>query len=133
MNFTRSYNLNQAPIFGSGPQLNFPDAVGPVGYVAASEGTIDVPSGSATGVAFQVPFGTIAGAKAAFIQNAGPSGTINVGLNGATGSFVELPPGGSIDVALPVAATGNPLRTIAVAVGAVQPGLGQVKYILLGE
>lgn len=133
MNFTRSYSLNHAPVVGSGPQETYPDTVGPVPYAAINEGVIDVPSGSATGALFQVPFGAVAVPKALFVKNGGPSGTIEVALNGATGSFVELSAGGSVDVAMPSPVASKPLTQVAVVVGAVQPGLGQIQYIILGD
>ncbi len=132
MNFTRSYGLNYAPTVGSGPQVNASDSVAGT-YVAANEGVIDVPSGSATGTSFEVPFGAVGAAKSVFVQNAGPSGSVNVALNGATGSFIELPAGGSVDVAIPTSVSGHPVVAVAVAVGAVQPGLGSIRYIILGQ
>jgi hypothetical protein len=133
MNFTRTYSLNSTPPLG-GPNTTATDVVGPVTMTAQNEGVLDIPSGSATGAAFSIPFGSVGSPQHVFVQNAGMSGTIKVGINGGTGAsqVMELPPGGSVEYTAPVAVA-EPPTVIAVFVGATEPGLGQVKYVIYGN
>lgn len=133
MDFTRSLNLNLQQTVGSGQQ-NIGDTVAGT-YNAASQGVLDIPSGSATGTVFLVPLGSIGNPKSVFIKNAGPSGSVNYSPQGTgvgTGAF-EITAGGSLDIQMPLTPTGKPITNVAVSVAASQPGLGQIQYVILGD
>lgn len=131
MDFTRSLNLNLQQTVGTGQQ-NLGDTVAGT-YNAASQGVLDVASGAATGASQNVPLGGVGNPKSVFVGFAGPSGSVNVTLQGAgTGSF-EITAGGSLDIQMPSQPNGKPITAVAVAVAASQPGLGQVQFVILGD
>lgn len=99
-------------------------------YGAQTVGTIDVPSGTASGVPFNVPFGSISAAKGYFLK-AGCD--VRVAVNGATGSPQSIASGGFMMGAAPAVVSGAPVTSITLVTVASADGLKQITFGVYGD
>ncbi len=99
-------------------------------YTAQSLGTIDIPSGTASGVAFQIPFGSVANAKGYYIK---AGADVKLAWNGATGAPVPVASGGFHMAAMPGNVSGTALSSGVLVTVATADGLKTITYGIFGD
>lgn len=130
MNLTEALSLTyQAP---GGATVAQSIAVNQATYSAQSGGTIDVPSGSPSGLAFPIPFGSVATPIGiAIIARAAAVGAY---FNGATaGTALPLPTGGSIVAVAPRGMAGPGFTSAVIVSNGPAGAAGQVDYLVFGD
>lgn len=129
MELTLSGNLNYSPP-GGGSNVNLPLSVSGT-YAAQSLGTLDIPSGSASGTTVAVSFGSVGTPIGLYVKNRVGTG-VNVKINSATPTFRLVNDGVLVTAggALPGA---NPLTSVDIVLAVAQTATGQVDFAVWGE
>lgn len=126
---TLSGNLNYTPP-GGDSAINLPLAAGAT-YGAQSSGSIDVPSGSASGATFAISLGSVTNPVAFVVKNR--AGTaVNLAINSASSPF-RVSNNGIVAKADNAVPAGNPLTGLTVILVATQTSLGAVDYLIFGD
>ncbi len=126
---TLSGNLNYTPP-GGDAAINLPLAAGAT-YGAQSSGSIDVPSGSASGATFSISLGAVSSPVAFVVKNR--AGTaVNLAINSASSPF-RMSNNGVMANANNAAPAANPLTALTVILVATQTAAGQVDYLIFGD
>lgn len=109
-NFTATLNLQYTP---PGAPVNSGVAAMSVGgtYQAGQAGSIDVPPGTTVDTVLGVPFGSVSKAKLLVLKN-GLSSELGVRLNASVTNNFNVPPGGVVSYAVPVAPGAVPLTQV---------------------
>lgn len=99
---------------------------------AQSVGSLDIPSGTASGTEFPIPFGSVGAAKVCIIEN---KMTTEVGLrlNGAGADIITLGPGQRFSVEGSVAGSGTPLTSASIVTTADPTSTEKVNFWVLGD
>lgn len=126
---TLSGNLNYTPP-GGDAAINLPLAAGAT-YGAQSSGSVDVPSGSASGATFAISLGAVASPVGFVIKNRGGT-AVNVSLNSAAAPF-RVSHNGVVAQMNNAAPAANPLTAVTVILVATQTSLGAVDYLIFGD
>jgi hypothetical protein len=126
---TLSGNINYAPP-GGGDNVNLPLSVTGT-YAAQSIGTLDVPSGSASGTTVAISFGSVASPLGVYLRNRVGTG-INVKINSSTPTF-RLVDGGVLVQAGAVDPASNPLSSVDLILVNVQTVGGQIDFAVWGD
>lgn len=129
MDLTLSGNLNYSPP-GGGDNVNLPLSVSGT-YAAQSIGTLDIPSGSASGTTIAVSFGSVAAPLGFYLKNRVGTG-INIEINSSTPTF-RLVDGGVMVVAGSTLPGSNALSGVDVILAVAQTATGQVDFAVWGE
>lgn len=102
-----------------------------VPYSALVEGTLDVPDLTAGATAFAVPFGTIAKASLAWVENlTGQSMTVKV--NGSLALY-DLPTGSAQLIAAASLPAGTALTALSLTTTGGQVGAGYIAFRVMGD
>jgi hypothetical protein len=126
---TLSGNLNYTPP-GGDAAINLPLAAGAT-YGAQSSGSIDVPSGSASGATFSISLGAVSSPVGFVIKNRGGT-AVNIALNSAASPF-RVSNNGVVAQMNNAAPAANPLTAVTVILVATQTSLGAVDYLIFGD
>ncbi len=129
MDLSLSGNLNYAPP-GGGSNVNLPLSVTGT-YAAQSIGTLDVPSGSASGTTIAIGFGSVANPIGFYLKNRVGTG-VNIEINSATPTF-RLPSGGVVMVAGGAQPDANPLSGVDVILVGVTTAAGAIDFAVWGD
>lgn len=99
-------------------------------YTAQQNGSIDIPSGTASGTAFQLPFGSVAAAKGFGYKS---MANVKLALNGATGAAFNVPTGGVGFNMFPVPGASQQLSSaVIVTIETAQSGV-QFDFEIFGD
>lgn len=129
MNLTFTGNLSyQSP---GGAQVSQSLGVNQATYAAQQGGSIDVPSGSPSGLAFPLNFGAVATPIGLMVK--GVNVAAGLYFNGQTGGVaVPVGTGGQLVIANPKAGAGPGIQSAVVVVPACQVA-GQIDWLIFGE
>lgn len=100
-------------------------------YTSQELGSIDIPSGTASGTAFQLPFGSVASAKAIFVR--ATAAGVKLAMNGATGAPVGIASGGFLYMEASQPLNGQANTSAVIITVATADGLQQVDYAVWGD
>lgn len=129
MQLSLSGNLNYTQPGGS-DQVNLPLSTSGT-YAAQSIGTLDVPSGSASGATVAISFGSVASPLGVYVRNRVGTG-VNVKINSSTPTF-RLVDGGVFVQAGSVEPNSNPITSVDIVLVNVQTVGGAIDFAVWGD
>lgn len=129
MQLSLSGNLNYTQPGGS-DQVNLPLVTSGT-YAAQSIGTLDVPSGSASGATVAISFASVANPLGVYVRNNVGTG-VNVKINSSTPTF-RLVSGGVFVTTGSVEPSSNPITSIDIVLVNAQTTGGTVDFAVWGD
>ena len=101
-------------------------------YTALQAGIIDIPSGAASGSAFQVPFAGVATAKGYFVK---ANTSVQLGINGGTGTtqMQGNATGGTVAALGPLPGRGSAVTGMVITIPLTASGDSSVEYVVWGD
>lgn len=129
LDLTLSGNLNYTPP-GGGSNVNLPLSVSGT-FAAQSLGTLDIPSGSASGATVAISFGSVASPLGVYVKNRVGTG-VNVKINSATPTYRMVNNGVFVTAGDSIPA-GNPLTSVDIVLAVAQTATGQVDFAVWGD
>lgn len=99
-------------------------------YTAQEIGSVDIPSGTASGTAFQLPFGSVVAAKAFGYKSLA---NVKMALNGATGAAMNVPTGGVGINVFPIPGASQQLSSAVIVTIETAAGPCQFDYEVWGD
>lgn len=107
------------------------DIVAVGSYLASSLGTLDIPSGAASGATFALPLGGVGNPNFAYIKSSIGTAAILKMQGNPTG--IPLTDGGIQIYGNPKTPTPSPLGALTVQLTANQSAYGSIDYVITGD
>lgn len=124
-----SASLNYTPPGGSSAVNTDIVAVG--SYLASSMGTLDIPSGAASGATFALPLGGVGNPNAYYLKSSIGTAALVKMQNNPTG--LPLTDGGVMLYGNPKTPGTSPLSALAIQLTSAQTTYGSVDYVIFGD
>lgn len=100
-------------------------------YLASSLGTLDVPSGAASGATFALPLGGVGNPNAFYIKSSIGTAALLKMQNNPTG--LPLTDGGMMVYGNPKTPGASPLSAVAIQLTSAQTAYGSIDYVIFGD
>jgi hypothetical protein len=101
-------------------------------YESESSGQVDIPDGTTSDSAFELPFGSVEEATSLFVKNTNTQ-AMGIVFNEGEGATFELPPNGVLLIAMPTSPGEAGVTAISVVTTATQEDDGVVQFAIFGE